>query len=254
MIKTQMFIGVALIAGVAIGYFAKPERAPEIDDEMEEVVEALFSDRGEESSVAALRARVSELERQLAIRDGSPDDTQKIGVPGEGEPFGRGEGRKGPPTADEMRERFARMEKEDPVRFSQMTNHFSQMRQRRIDRAQARIDFLASVDTSRMSASAKKTHESLQDLIARREEIEEQMFRLDIDDDERRQIFQEMRETDQAMHELNMAERENLLSQMAEAIGLGADEAAEVNATIAEIIEATDFPRLPPLTRRGKNW
>ena len=259
MIRTQMFIGAALLTGVAIGYLAKPEpKVQETDAEIEEAVAALFSDRGEEASIAALRARVSELEAMLASRDGAPASAQKVGEPREGAPFRRGEGRRGPPSAEEMRERFARMEKEDPARFAQMTNHFAQMRQRRIDRAQSKIDFFASVDTSRMSASAKKTHENLQSLIARREEIEEQMFNLDIDEDERRQVFQEMRETDEAIRELSMVERENLLTQMAEALGLGADEAAEMNSTIAEILEATnsrpDFPGPPPpLTRGGKN-
>lgn len=259
MIRTQIFIGAALLTGVAIGYLAKPDpKVSETDAEIEEAVAVLFSDRGEESSITALRARIAELEGLLASRDGSPAAVQKVGEPAAGEPYRRGEGRRSPPTAEEMRERFARMEKEDPARFAQMTNQFAQMRQRRIDRAQSKIDFFASVDTSRMSASAKKTHEDLQSLIARREEIEEQMFNLDIGEDERRHVFQEMRETDEAIRELSMTERENLLTQMAEALGLGAEEAAEMNTTISEILEATnsrpDFPGPPPpLTRGGKN-
>ena len=245
MIRTQLFIGAALIAGAAIGYLAKPERVVERDDEVEESLAALFSDRGEEASISALRARVADLERQLLEKSGEGvAQGERTGEGGRGESRRR-EWRNGPPTAQEMREHFARMQKEDPVRYSQMTNRFAQMRQHRIDRALAKVDFLSSVDTSSMSETARKNHESLQKLIARREEIEDKMFSLDTGDDERRQIFQEMREIDMAMRELNMNERENLLLQVAQNIGLEGDEAAEMQAAIMDIIDATDSPHRP---------
>lgn len=248
MIRTQLLIGAALLVGVAIGYVAKPDRAPEIDEEMEASVAALFSDRGDEASFVALRSRIAELEAKLAGGGETEGESEKKVGEENPDPRRRG-GRRGPPSPAEMRERFAQMEREDPVRFAQMTNHFAQMRQRRIDRAQSRIDFLASVDSSRMGESARKTHESLQQLIARREEIELQMFDPEIGDEERRAIFREMRETDNALRELSQVERENLISQMAESIGLSADESAEVNATILDILDATDF-RAPPIDGR----
>lgn len=242
MIRTQLLIGAALIAGAAIGYLAKPERVVERDDEVEESLVALFSDRGEEASISALRARVADLERQLLEKGGEGvAQGERTGESGRGGSRRR-EWRNGPPTAQEMREHFARMQKEDPVRYAQMTNRFAQMRQHRLDRALAKVDFLSSVDTSSMSETARKNHESLQKLIARREEIEDKMFSLDTGDDERRQIFQEMREIDMAMRELNMNERENLLQQVAQNIGLEGDEAAEMQAAIMDIIDATDSP------------
>lgn len=249
MIRTQLFIGAALIVGVAIGYMAKPDRAPETDDEIAGNVAALFSDRGDEASFVALRSRIAELEAQLAEKgEGAVQTEQKVGE--ENPDPRRRAGRRGPPSPAEMRERFAQMEREDPVRFAQMTNHFAQMRQRRIDKAQSRIDFLSSVDATRMGESAKKTHETLQKLIARREEIESQMFDPEIGDEERRAIFREMRETDNALRELSIIERDNLISQMAESIGLTEEESAEVNATISEILDATDFRPQPIDGRR----
>jgi len=249
MIRTQLFIGAALIVGVAIGYMAKPDRAPETDDEIAGNVAALFSDRGDEASFVALRSRIAELEAQLAEKgEGAVQTEQKVGE--ENPDPRRRAGRRGPPSPAEMRERFAQMEREDPVRFAQMTNHFAQMRQRRIDKAQSRIDFLSSVDATRMGESAKKTHETLQKLIARREEIESQMFDPEIGDEERRAIFREMRETDNALRELSVIERDNLISQMAESIGLTEEESAEVNATISEILDATDFRPQPIDGRR----
>ena len=238
MIRTQLLIGAALITGVAIGYLAKPDRAPEVDEETADNLVALFSDRGDEASYIALRSRIAELEAKLAGNDGSSSE-RKVGE--EGQDQRRRPERRGPPSPAEMRERMAQMERDDPVRFAQMTNHFAQMRQRRIDRAQSRIDFLSSVDSSNMSESAKKTHESLKRLIARREEIESQMFDPEVDDEERRSIFREMRETDNMLRELSMMERENLISQMAESIGLTAEESSEVSATIFDILDATDF-------------
>lgn len=246
MIRTQLFIGAALITGVAIGYIAKPDRVVEREEDVEESIAALFSDRGEEASIAALRARVADLERQLMAKGGDASEGERPPVAerrmDDGERGGprRREWRNGPPSAEEMRARFARMEKEDPVRYAQMTNLFARMRQHRLERAQARMDFLSSVDTSSMSETARKNHESLQKLIARREEIEDQMFSLDISDEERRQIFQEMREIDMTMHELNMDEREILLLQVAQSIGLEGDEAADMQFAIMDIIEATE--------------
>lgn len=241
MIKTQMLIGAALITGVAIGYFAKPDRAVEREPDDTAVLTALFSDRGEEASIAALRARVSELEGLLAVKGINGTEGDKSG---EAESVPRAdEGRRGPPSAAEIRERFARMEKEDPVRFSQMTNFFASMRRQRLERAQSKLDFLASVDTSRMNASAKSTHDELQELIASREELEDRMFNPDLSDDERRQLFEEMRETDMAIRELNGDERNNLIAQMLDGLGLEPEEAAEVGVTINSIIDATSGGR-----------
>ena len=238
MLKSQMFIAAALFAGVAIGYFAKPERvAPAQGPEEAETVRKI-ADLGESASVKALRARIAELEKALAERRDGGEDAKPEAV--KEASAGRGEGeRRGPPSAEEMRERFQKMEKEDPVRFAQMTNHFAKMRERRIERALSKIDFLSSVDTSGMSARAKKTHEDLQDAIARREELLERMHQQDLSDEDRRQAMEAMRENETAMRELNMAERANLLAQTAEALGLGAAEAAEMTATINDIFEAT---------------
>lgn len=249
MIRTQMFIALALVSGVAIGYIAKPERAGQVVPVSEEDVTLaeLFSDNGEYASITALRARVAELEALLAESAGGSGE-QSVAVQGSDEADRRQRRteseRRGPPTADEMRERFARMEREDPVRFAQMTNHFAQMRQRRIDRAVSKMDFLSSVDTSDMSAAARKTHEDLQDLIARREELEERMHDRSLTDSERRQVFDEMREADMLMRELNQAERDNLILQTAKAVGMQDEDASDMVSTISEIIQATDGGRM----------
>ena len=239
--KTQMFIAAALLAGTAIGYFAKGVPAGPAQGPAETAAPSRkVADEGESASVRALRARIAELERELAGRvGGAGASAEKVGEAEDSAQSAAGGGRGGPPSFAEMRERFERMEKEDPARYAQMTNHFAKMRERRLERAQSRIDFLSSVDTSSMSPRARKTHEELQDMIARREELAERMHQKDLGDEERRLTMEEMHETEMAMRDLNMAERANLLAQTAEALGLDAAEAAEMTATINEIFEAT---------------
>lgn len=244
MLRTQLFIAAALLSGVAIGYFAKPDPGEAGHEERQEAaVRALFSDKGDEASLAALRARIADLERRLAARGetNAAARTESKVEPGVTRPdeAARPE-RRGPPTAAEMRERMARFEKEDPQRFAQMTNHFAQMRMRRQERAAMKIDFLSSIDTSGMDESARQTHEALQGLIARREELEEKIHNLDLSDEERAGAFEELRRNGDAMRELNRAERDNLLAQTSAALGLSGEDAEELTETIKDIIEATE--------------
>ena len=243
MIRTQLFIAAALLSGVAIGYFARTDADLSGDEDSQEAaVKALFSDKGDEASLKALRARISELERLLAERGQAPTAAEeKVDGGNEDRRERNGEGvRRGPPTAAEMRERMARFEKEDPRRFAQMTNHFAQMRRRRSERAAMKIDFLSSIDTSEMDDAAREAHAEFQDLIARRDILEDRIHNPDLADEERARLFDEMRENDFAMRRLGQVERDNLLAQTASAIGLSGDDAVELAETIKDIIEVTD--------------
>jgi len=237
MIKNQLFIAAALLAGVAIGYFLKPERAAEPAVSAEPCVAVKIDDQGASASVKALRARIAELERLLAAQANErPLDQVAEAQPVEAS---RGE-RPGPPTMKEMRERMEKMEKDDPQGFAQMTNRFARWRRRRVERANAKLDFLSSVDTSGMTAEQKQSHERYQELIARREDLEEKMHGADMTDETREALFREMRETDHALWQAARAERETLIGQTAQALGLTGDDAAAVSATIRDVISSTD--------------
>ena len=138
-----------------------------------------------------------------------------------------------------MRANFEKWKAENPEEFARMEKRRQEFMQRRAERAQSKIDFLSSVDTSGMSPAAKETHESLQTLIAQREELEAQVFAEGTTDDQREEIFRQMRETDRAIRETNAQERANLLQQTAEALGFSGAEATEIVDTIGEIYEAT---------------
>ena len=70
MVRQQLVIGAALLAGAAIGFCLAPEgeKRP-AEAEAEPQAKAAIADRGDEASAAALRARVKTLEAELVKVD-----------------------------------------------------------------------------------------------------------------------------------------------------------------------------------------
>lgn len=228
-------IVVSLLAGAAIGYCfspspkATPASAEETKAKETKAARNPDDAAGERSSNRALRARIRELE-SLLEKQGIEFEKMKT------EETDRRERRR------DFRADMERIKTEDPARYAQMTNHMAQFRQRRLERAQSKMDFLASVDTSRMSASARKTHEDLIDLIERREGLESKMRDfMEMSEEERHAAFSEMREMDSEIRKLNRIERNNLLRQTAETLGFKGEDAKEITETLKGVIEATDF-------------
>ena len=231
-------IVISLLVGAALGYCLGPLSSPapapapepEKKAEPEQVKQPEY--RGERAD-RALRARIKELEDMIA----------KQGVEVEKMKEEEAERRERP---RDFRADMERLKKEEPERYTQITNSMAQFRRRRLERAQSKIDFLSSIDTSRMSPAMLKVHSDLQDMIARREEIESKMHSImDMTEEDRHALFGEMRETDERIRELNRFERDNLLVQTAEALGFQGDDAAEIIDTVKSIYEATDS---------GWNW
>ena len=233
MIKHQMFIAAALLAGVAIGYFVKDEPIPAEAPKAEEKAKKQVADKGEEASVKALRHRITELEKLLAEKDGKSEIAISNAV---------AEAVKARPPAppQNWRARMEEMKKNDPERYTQMTNRFANWRRSRAEQARNKIDFLSSIDTSHMSAGAKKTHNALQDLIAKREGIEQQLQSPDLTDEERGKLMGELHSTHHELMRLNGEERNNLFEETARNLGFEGEDAKEISATIQEVIRATD--------------
>ena len=222
-----------MLLGAAIGYcFAPvpPEPVPGGKAEVSTNAPPAV-DEGDKSSIRALRARVRELEDLLAKKGVEVERMKE-------EESGRAARRE---RRFDPRENMERLKKEDPARYAQITNGMAQFRMRRLERAQHKMDILGSVDTSRMSAEARRTHEALQDAIERREALEDRMRNfMDMTDDERRSTFEEMHETNRKIRELNAAERDTLLAQTAEMLGFEGESAEEIVETIKDIYEATE--------------
>lgn len=241
--KQSIIVGaVALVAGLAIGSVvgrSSRTAAPAADDAADapRTGGALIAEV-DGAGEAALRARIQDLESRLARAQAASSEERIDERPDGGRRNGRGE-RGGWPSREEMRANFEKWKAENPEEFARMEKRRQEFMQRRAERAQSKIDFLSSVDTSGMSRKAKETHESLQALIAQREELEAQVFAEETTDDQRDEIFRQMRETDRAIREANAQERENLLQQTAEALGFSGAAATEIVDTISEIYEAT---------------
>jgi hypothetical protein len=143
-----------------------------------------------------------------------------------------------------IRDRIERMRTENPEEYAAHTNRLARWRDSRRQRAVSKLDFLASVDTSTMSKPERETHEKLQNLIEEREElqtrIEEGFASGEMSDEDRRAVWDQMRDADRQIAELNRAERENLIKKTAEAVGLTGEEVGEVAGTIMKVIEATE--------------
>ena len=234
MIKHQMFIGAALLAGVAIGYFAKSSDAPQPTVAETPVAKNRIADKGEAASLKALRHRIAELEKLLAERDGKSEiaisnavaEAVKMRPP--------------EPPRGNWRERMEEMKKNDPERYTQMTNRFANWRRSRAEQARNKIDFLSSIDVSHMSAGAKKTHAALQELVVRREEIEAQLQDENLSDEDRGKLMRQLWEGHRELQRLNGEERWNLIDEAARNMGFEGEDAKEVSATIREVIEATE--------------
>ena len=233
-LKYQLFIAVALLVGVAIGYFVKDEPAAVAEPtKAEEKVKKPVADKGDEATVKALRHRIAELEKALAEKE----ERSETAV-ASAEPQTR------PPDRPQLnwRERMEEMKKNEPERYNEMTNRMAQWRRDQSARNKDRIDFLSSIDMSLMSAGAKKTHQKLQALVTKREEIEDTLHREGegMDDNLRDELMRELHQTHREMHQLNEEERKNLLEATARSLGFEERDAKEITATIQDVIEATD--------------
>ena len=191
---------IALVAGTAVGYCLAPgaaqEAAPEASGTTTRPDKAPIADNGDAASVKALRVRVTELERMLAERHAAEEAaaTNAVAtVPQPPEPR-RGGGR----------EWMENLKKSNPERYAQITNNLAQMRRQQAERLHRNLDFLASVDTSRMSAKAKNTHAALQKRLALREELMDQLHASDgqdITDEQRRDVWRQIRENEEVLRQ-----------------------------------------------------
>ncbi len=244
----------ALIVGAALGYFipplfsGTPEQASEETDAKTPGKRQSHARtqpaRGHDADLNRLRARIKELERQLA------DATGKAAEPEEETPVKTEDRpqnpflRNGPPrmpTAAEMRANMEELREKDPARYTQMTNRFARHQQDRLQRVNKRLEILASVDTSRFNEKELQTHEALQDAIARREELRQMINpqNEDVTEEQRHATFEELRQLDETMRQLETQERNTLLNKASQSFGVSAANAKELTETIKAIYDAT---------------
>ena len=240
----------ALLVGVLLGYYVPQliATAPQQETKAEKPTEKR-RDRNRQSSdhdadLNRLRARIKQLERQLA------DETGKDAESGNETPVKPEERpqnpflRNGPPhmpTAAEMRANMEELREKDPAKYAQMTNNFARWQEHRLKRTNDSLEILASVDTSRLNAKERQIHEALQDAIVKREELRQMVNpqNEDVTEEQRRATFEELRKLDQTMRQLETSERNTLLTKTARSYGVSAANAKEMTETIKAIYDAT---------------
>ena len=231
---------VALLAGAAAGYcvgryaMPSPASAEVSDGKPRHSQRAAAGDDTEKKilreRVAAQDARIRELETQ-----GRPEEG-----PGEKQPATAAREGTRPPRRD-FRAEMERLRVEEPERYAQITNRMARFRQQNLERAQSKMDFLASIDTSTMPQAAREAHTALMDLIERRAEIDDKFRNFGaMTDEERRAAFDEMREVDGDINRLNKTVRSNLLRQTAKELGLNGEISKDFVDTVTGIIDATE--------------
>lgn len=231
---------VALLAGAAAGYcvgrYVTPSPAPaEVRDEKPRHSQRAGVGNDAEKKIlreriAAQDARIRELEMQGRLEEGSGEKQSATAV--------RESER--PPRRD-FRAEMERLRVEEPERYAQITNRMARFRQQNLERAQSKMDFLASIDTSTMPQAAREAHTALMDLIERRAEIDDKFRNFGaMTDEERRAAFDEMREVDGRINRLNRTVRGNLLRQTAKELGLNGEISKDFVDTVTGIIDATE--------------
>lgn len=238
--KVGQLVGAVVLVGLGAvgGYLLVPGGGePAAGGETSAYVpKKALADDGDKASLKALRARVRELEKLLAAKDAEVAAATTAVATAERPPADPwGDGRR-----EGFRERMERLKTEDPARYTEITNNMARWRQRRARQQEERMEFLASVDTSRMSVAAKGVHASLQKYAAEREELERQMQNENLSDDDRHALWEQMHEVNRQVWALNGVERKNLIEETARNLGFEGQDVQDISATMQEIIKATD--------------
>ena len=239
--RTILLVAVPALVGALLGHYVPQlfTSAPEPAAEEKKTPEKRSArtrtqpSREHDADLNRLRARIKELERQLAEQDAAASEEPVGGASTNRVEGGR---RFGLPTFAELEE----MREKDPERYVQTTNRIAQFRAGWQGRLQNQFDILESADTAHMTEKQRKVHEDYISLLARIDELGEQLNPLaDVTEEQRRAAGQEMRESWRKLHELQRIERDTLLTQTANALGFRGRKAQEVVEGIKQVYEAT---------------
>lgn len=236
----------AFALGGAVGFWLQPEATVPATAPTETASRpAKPKTSGEPAEMQRLRTRIRELERKLARqkKEAAPTvvaETPPVDKPATAQPPDDGRPPR-PPTAAEMRARMEALRTRDPQRYAQMTNRHARMRAGRLLRTQNQLDILGSVDRTRLTAAERDVHDRYQEAVARREELREMLApdNADVTEEQRHELFKEMRDLDRTTRELANAERQTLLTRTAQDLGIAESDAKDFVETMSAIYEAT---------------
>ena len=112
-------------------------------------------------------------------------------------------------------------------------------RQKRLETALEKIDFLFAIEVDGMGRQERRSHERLLKKLARREELTD-MIESSMSQEERDALILERKEVEDSIRDLNQKVRQNLLSIVARNLGVEKESAKDVVKVIVEIIKMTE--------------
>ena len=133
------------------------------------------------------------------------------------------------------------MKKKDPERYNAIMERRKQLATAVSDAKAKRADFLESIDTSLLPASAQSDHRDYMQALERQDELMER-FRKSMEAGERpsQELREQMAGIQGTLSTLRDRERDALIGAVARSVGLGEQDAAEFSSLIREVYDATD--------------
>ena len=209
---------VALAAGIAVGWLMKPTNAHE---------EQAPERRSRAARISESKSRVKVVTTVVTnLVQNTVTNTVRIA-----------EAPRGPGA---WQAELERLKEEDPAEYAARTNRMAAFRARMLQRAESRLETLASIDTTGWSKRQIATHEKYQELIARREELFETLRPgSGATEGERQEAMAQLRQIGKELHSTGRSERNLLLDKTLSALGYKGPEAAEIKETISTIYSTT---------------
>lgn len=233
----------AVAAAFVLGRFSRPAVEPQASAEPDDACRPRQAAPVDPTN--ALKAQIAALKKKVAALEREKETATETEKPAE-EPLPEAET---PPTTERARPMpgpfgsLAEIRKNDPARYAEITNNMARFEARRLRRAQSRLDTLAQVSTDGFTQRERETHDQLQELLVRREELSARMRAAmedeSVTDEDRRAAFDEMRELHEDIRRLERQERNALLTATAKNLGLAGEDAAAFVDTVKTIYEVT---------------
>ncbi len=238
--KQTIIVVVVAVCGIAGGLFVGNTMHQKTD------AKALACEaqlKAAEAKLAKSDKRIAELERRLADAAKRAKRAQEEAVKAKADALAaadtakKGSGEKAESIMVKDGDIAGALKKRLPAeQFSQVTNAFSQFRAKLAKRAKNRQDYLASIDTSNMSAKQKANHQRYLELFAKREAAAAKMK----GGIPNQAAIQELVMIGMEMNQVAKDEREMLMGQVASELGIAGDDAAVFTDAIKTIYDCTN--------------
>ena len=228
----HVFVFALIVGGVAVGFYAG--RMTSACRVQERVVPAVAEKpSGDAAKLARAEQRIAELEIKLAAArkrprsDAADPDTANGIQPADEESVAVGG-----TNVDIIAELKKNLSDEE---FDQATNAMSRIKAKMAAKAEDRMAFLKSIDTSAMTQAEREGHEKFMELMAKRESVRSKM-KFGLPD---QQTIREMMEVEMQLMPLAKAERATLARELARDLGYTGEDVESVQEAVANIFDCT---------------